>query len=316
LHAAPNDWAELERELVALAASGAVEVREDGEWLAELTGLHCEVHHQGKNPLIHLWSDERNLTRRLLRVKEWNPDRILLEVQRFGKAKPGQLEFLLRDNSRSAGRITREQFRARFARILAEKFPDSIVDSLTSSPDLEHSFSGLYVRGTMHEGRNGWALLAAGPSEADSVEDMLAFGILWLDWSRNRSEKRGIEGLRLFVPEGTSRSLRERTLGLSNTAKVEIFEMREPDVVIQRVDAADAGNLESYLAPRPEIENTIAKASEAAQRIRGMLPQNPLRSPCACHPNPAQLRFVFAASNLRAELMRGLFLAWENRSKD
>ena len=153
MHAAPNDWAELERELVALAASGAVEVREDGEWLAELTGLHCEVHHQGKNPLIHLWSDERNLTRRLLRVKEWNPDRILLEVQRFGKAKPGQLEFLLRDNSRSAGRITREQFRARFARILAEKFPDSIVDSLTSSPDLEHSFSGLYVRGTMHEGR-------------------------------------------------------------------------------------------------------------------------------------------------------------------
>ena len=105
MHAAPNDWAELERELVALAASGAVEVREDGEWLAELTGLHCEVHHQGKNPLIHLWSDERNLTRRLLRVKERNPDRILLEVQRFGKAKPGQLEFLLRDNSRPAGRI-------------------------------------------------------------------------------------------------------------------------------------------------------------------------------------------------------------------
>ncbi|GEM_PF-2034514 len=105
MHAAPNDWAELERELVALAASGAVEVREDGEWLAELTGLHCEVHHQGKNPLIHLWSDERNLTRRLLRVKERNPDRILLEVQRFGKAKPGQLEFLLRDNSRPAGSI-------------------------------------------------------------------------------------------------------------------------------------------------------------------------------------------------------------------
>jgi hypothetical protein len=82
----------------------------------------------------------------------------------------------------------------------------------------------------MHEGRHGWALLAAGPSEADSVEDMLAFGVLWLDWSRNHSEKRGIEGLRLFVPEGTSRSLREGALGLSSAAKLEIFEMREPDV--------------------------------------------------------------------------------------
>jgi hypothetical protein len=96
-----------------------------------------------ESPLIHLWSDERNLTRRLLRVKERNPNRILLEVQRFGKTKPGQLEFLLRDNSRPAGRVTREQFRARFARILAEKFLDSMVESLTSSPDLEHSFSGL-----------------------------------------------------------------------------------------------------------------------------------------------------------------------------
>ncbi len=202
------------------------------------------------------------------------------------------------------------------ARILAEKFPDSIVDSLTSAPDLQHSFSGLYVRGVMREGSRAWAVLAAGPREADAVEEMFAFGILWLDWSRNHSKKHCIEGLRLFVPEGTSRSLRERSLGLSNSAKIEIFEMREPDVMIQRVDPADGGNLESYLAPRPEIENTITKATEAAQRIRGMLPQNPLRSPCACQPNPAQSRFVFAASNSRAELVKDFFSAWENPSKD
>lgn len=305
--AAPNDWAELERELVALAASGAVEVREDGEWLAELAGLHCEVHHQGKSPLIHLWSDERNLTRRLLRVKERNPNRILLEVQRFGKTKPGQLEFLLRDNSRPAGRVTREQFRARFARILAEKFPDSIVESLTSSPDLEHSFSGLYVRGTMHEGRRGWALLAAGPSEADSVEDMLAFGILWLDWSRNHSEKRGIEGLRLFVPEGTSRSLREGALGLSSAAKLEIFEMREPDVVIQRVDLADAGNLESYLVPRSEIENTIAMASETAQRIRAMLPHNSAAITTRVPPQSGAVAFCFRGVEFARRTHEGIF---------
>jgi hypothetical protein len=47
---------------------------------------------------VHLWSDERNLTRRVLRVKENADDRIVLEVQRFGRAKPGRLEFLRTDS--------------------------------------------------------------------------------------------------------------------------------------------------------------------------------------------------------------------------
>lgn len=93
------------------------------------------------------------------------------------------------------------------------------MDSLTASPDLEHSLSGLYVRGTMHEGGRGWALLVAGPSEADTVENILAFGILWLDWCRNHSDKRAVEGLRLFAPEGTTRALRERALALSPRLK-------------------------------------------------------------------------------------------------
>jgi hypothetical protein len=157
-----------------------VEVREDGEWLAELATLHFE-----------------------LRVKESASDRIVLEVQRFGRAKPGRLEFLRTDSPRAAGRITREQFRARFARILAEKFPDAVVDSRTAAPDLENSFSGSYVRGIMHEGSHAWALLAAAPSEdPGTIENILAFGILWLDWTRTRAERRAIEGLRFFCAAG------------------------------------------------------------------------------------------------------------------
>ena len=168
-----------------------MEVREDGEWLAELATLHFELRVEHKNPLVHLWSEERNLTRRILRVKESAGDRIVLEVQRFGRAKPGRPEFLLTDSPRAAGRIAREQFRARFTRILAEKFPDAVVDSLTAAPDLENSFSGSYVRGIMHEGSHAWALLAAAPSEdSATIENILAFGILWLDWTRARRAPR------------------------------------------------------------------------------------------------------------------------------
>src|SRR5580700_9322082 len=121
--------------------------------------------------LVQLWSDERNLTRRVLCVKECAEDRIVLEVQRFGRTKPSRLEFLRTDSPRAAGRITPEQFRARFERILKERFPDAVVDSLTAAPDLEHSFSGLYVRGMMREGSRAWVLLAAASSEdAAAVE--------------------------------------------------------------------------------------------------------------------------------------------------
>jgi hypothetical protein len=226
LNSPANDWAALDRALSDLAASGSVEVREDGEWLAELATLHFEPRIERKNPLVHLWSDERNLTRRVLRVKENADDRIVLEVQRFGRAKPGRLEFLRADSPRPAGRLTREQFRARFARILAEKVPDAVVDSLTAAPDLQHSFCGSYARGVMHEGSHAWALLAAAPSEdAATIENILAFGILWLAWTRTHAQRRAIEGLRFFVPKGASQRL------------------REPDAAMQKIDPAAANEV-------------------------------------------------------------------------
>jgi hypothetical protein len=86
-----------------MAASGSTEVREDAEWLAELAALHCELHRNGKNPLVHLWSAENNLTRRILRVHEQSQDRIVLEVRRFGRTKPGRLEVLRTNSPRGAG---------------------------------------------------------------------------------------------------------------------------------------------------------------------------------------------------------------------
>lgn len=266
-----NDWAELDRALVAMAASGSAEVREDGEWLAEFAALHCELHRDAKNPLVHLWSAESNLTRRIVRVREQSQDRIVLEVRRFGRAKPGCLEFLRVDSRRAAGRITREQFRARLRRSLAEHFPDATIESLTAAPDLEHSFSGVYVRGRMHEGSHGWAVIAIAPGEgAAAIEGILTFGILWLDWTREHAQNRAIEGLRIFVPEDTSRSLRERAFALSSAARLEVFEFCDEDGRIQKTDSADAGNIEGWLTPRGEVESALAAARESIARVHAL----------------------------------------------
>jgi hypothetical protein len=175
LNAPADNWAPFDRALSDFAASGCVEVREDGQWLAEITTLQCEINRKGKQALVHLWSDERTLTRRVLRVKECAEDRIVLEVQRFGRTKPGRLEFLRTDSPRAAGRITREQFRVRFERILKERFPDAVVDSLTAAPG---TFIFRIVR-SRHDARRLARLGTA------AVEGILAFGILWLDWLRN-----------------------------------------------------------------------------------------------------------------------------------
>jgi len=272
MNAPADDWAELDHALGEMAASGSVEVREDGEWLAELDGLHYELRRQGKNSLVHLWSEERNLTRRVLRIKEHSEDQIILEVHRFGRVKPGRLEFLRKNSRRLPGRIPREQFRARFQCLLGQWFPDAAVDSLTAAPDMQHSFSALYVRGQMHEGSRAWALMAVSPAEESAtVEGILAIGILWLDWTRGHSDRRAVEGLRLFVPEGSSKSLRERVLGLSPSIRTEVYEFDEPEARIQKMDPADAGNLESSLVSRREIEFALAGASDAIARVRGMV---------------------------------------------
>jgi hypothetical protein len=268
-----DDWAELDRALSEFVRSGAVEVREDGQWLAGLADLQYEMRHAGKEPLVHLWSDEKNLTRRVLRIKERASDRIVLEVHRLGRSKPGRLEFLRTDSPRPAGRITREQFRARFDRILAERFPDAHSESLSAAADLEHSFSGMYVRGRMRDRTREWAFLAASPSEsAAAIDGMLAFGLLWLDWTRSHSKKSAVEGLRLFVPEGNSRILRERVLALSSAARTEIYEFNEPDSRMRKIDTADAGNLESCLVSRRDVESTLTAAHDSLARIRAMIP--------------------------------------------
>jgi len=268
-----DNWLELDSALTAMAASGCGEVREDGEWLAELSGLHCELRRQGKNALVHLWSDERNLTRRVLQVREQSAERIVLEVQRFGSARPGRLEFLRTDSRRGAGPITREQFRARLRRFLAERFPDAVVESLSTARNLEHSFSGLYVRGRMYEGNRMWPFLAVSPAEsAATIEGILSFGLLWLDWTRDHAERRAVEGLRLFVPEGTSRLLRERVLAISPAARTEIFECNEQESRIRKMDPADAGNIESGLIFRRDIESTLAAAQPSTALVRSWAP--------------------------------------------
>lgn len=269
-----DEWKNLTQALGQLVSSGAAEVHEDGRWLASLTGFRSEIRTQGKQTLIHLWSPETSFVRRILRVSNCEPNRIELEVQRFGPGKAAHLELLLPVRARSAARIEREQFKMRFGRMLAEQFPDAQVESLATAADLKRSFSALYTRGVMSEGRSSWAVMAAAPSENSATfEGILSFGLLWLDWTRQHGHRHRIDGLRVFLPQKETRVTMERARALSPSVGLDVYEFSESDFRIGRVEASGRGNIESWLSPRRDAELTLAAAGEIVRRVKALQPE-------------------------------------------
>src|ERR1019366_4479216 len=195
----------LQRALDGLCATGAPEVRENGEWLVALDGVQYEVRAQGDAALLHLWSAQQSLVRRVVRLAEESRERVVVEVVRFGHSRHAQLEFVAAASGREARRVDREQFRDRLRQILTDRFPDETVDSLVTSADLPRSLSGSYTRGLLHRGSEAYAVLGASPNEdASTIDGILTFGLIWLDHVRERARRQSVRGLRLFLPRGSS----------------------------------------------------------------------------------------------------------------
>jgi hypothetical protein len=161
-----------------LLGAGRVEVRENGAWLAAVEDFRYELRRQGDVLLLHLWSAESNVVRRVLRIEESGPDSLALEVARFSRPRPDRLEFVSATAGRPSGRVFREQFCARFRDLLARQFPDDKLASLTAAADLKHSLSGNYPRGILRADSRGWAVLGAAPGESAATYDgLLTFGL-------------------------------------------------------------------------------------------------------------------------------------------
>ncbi len=265
--------AELRRALDGLCAIGAREVRENGEWLAGLDGAQYEVSAQGEAALLHLWSTQQSLVRRVLRVTEESRDRVILEVSRFGYSRLARLEFIGGGAHRETRRVEREQFSNRLRRILTDHFPDETIESLVTSADLHHSISGSYTRGLVRRGSEAYAVLAASPNEdGATIDGILTFGLIWLQQTRDRARRHSVHGLRLFLPSGKSSITAHRMAALAAPQEVELYEYHPKYWRVRRIARSSAGNLATSIVPRREIEQAIAAAMPMAERIRRLAP--------------------------------------------
>ena len=266
--------AELRRALDGLCAIGAPEVRENGEWLAGLEGVQYEVSAQGEAALLHLWSSQQTLVRRVLRVAEESGDRVVLEVSRLGYSRHAELEFVAVGARRETRRVEREQFSSRLRRILTDHFPDETVESLAVSADLHHSISGSYTRGLVRRGSEAYAVLGASPKEdSATIDGILTFGLLWLQLARDRARRYSVHGLRLFLPRGSSSITAHRMGALASAQEVELYEYEPLHWRVRRIARSNAGNLATWIVPRREIEQAIAAAMPLAERIRRLSPE-------------------------------------------
>jgi len=266
--------AELQASLKEFTASGIVEVRENGGRIAPFSGMFWEVRGDGEKPLLHLWSEHFNLTRRVLAITDHSEHRLALAVERFGRTKPDRLKFLRREFERSARELSREEFRDRLTHLLAEQFPDETIESLAVSPDLEHSLSGNYARGMLLRGSARVAVLAVPRGESsDTADNSLTFALLWLRRARESSRRGAICGLRIILPKNACGTVAHRLAALDPQLVVELYEHDPALNILEKIDPRRAGNLDTWLVPHRESEALLNQAWPALDAIISIAPQ-------------------------------------------
>lgn len=273
--------AELRACLTEFTGDGAIEIRENGGRRTPFSGVSWEVRGAAERPLLHLWSENYNLTRRVLAITDHSEERLTLAVERFGRAKPDRLEFVRLEFTRAPRDTSRAGFCEFLRGRLAEWFPDETVESLSASADLEHSISGSYVHGLLRRGSSLVALLAVPDGElAAAAENSLTFALLWLDRARHLRCRGTVTGVRLILPKGAARQLVHRRAALNLNLAIEFYERDPASEALTQIDPSRAGNVNTWLVPQRESQALRDAARSALEPIVALA-----RQAVAVHPS-------------------------------
>jgi hypothetical protein len=262
-----------------LANSRDAVVTEDGQLLFDLTTAQYSISTERGRCLLHLWSQERNLVRQVLAAETRNST-LTLTVRRFAQARPNKME-ICRDRDRrapAAQKAARTQYARLLERVLRRQSPDWQLDKsrLSTTMDLERSFSPVYARGLLRKGRSAFAVLGVNRQETQAAIDAsLTFGLLWLQACREREAGSSlVEGLRLYVPPGTSTTLQIRLAHLDqNAAKFQLFELGERDEQPEPVDYSDQGNIHTRLVRCPDSLRVRSRFAHAISKVLALAPE-------------------------------------------
>jgi hypothetical protein len=260
-----------------LAGARDAVVLDDGAAVFYLAQAKYSISGEHNKCLLHLWSAERNLVRRVLDV-EIKHEVLRLAVQRLGQTRPGKLEICRQRDQRTptAKRAARVAYQRSLQRTLERRFPTHVASRLTTSADLERSFGPVYARGLLRRGQSGFAVLGVNQHETQSsIDAALTFGILWLDACRvAQAGKMAVEGLKLFLPAGTSALTRERMAHLHrDAAKWQLYELENREDHLKEIEVFDGGNIRTRLLHWTDEAQARGRFAEAIDRVRELMPE-------------------------------------------
>ncbi|HLW84611.1 MAG TPA: hypothetical protein VKR60_05300 [Candidatus Sulfotelmatobacter sp.] len=250
-------------------------VLEDGAVAFDLARAKYSISGEYNKCLLHLWSAERNTVRRVLDA-EVKSGTLRLFVQKLGQARPTKLEICRERDRRSpsAKRALRAAYEHTLRRALERHFPGFAIARLTTAVNLEKSFGPIYTRGLLRHGQCALAVLGVNGHETQaSIDAALTFGILWLDECRRaQAGKALVEGLTLFVPQGSSELVRERMANLNRSAaKWSLFELDEGHDALVEIDCNDRGNVATRLVHATDESAARERFCESIERMQGLL---------------------------------------------
>jgi hypothetical protein len=251
-------------------------VLEDGKVIFDLTEAKFELKVEYARCTLHLWSEERNLVRRVVETTE-RGGVLRLGTQRFGQAGMKLLE-VTPDKTRRTP-TTREGARERYVktleRVLLRTFEEWKPEGFRTAMDLEKSFGPAYTRGSLVKGKKAWAVIGVNEDEtAVTIDAVLTIGVLWLDACREQAAgQRLYQGLKVVAPRGMA-TLTLSRLAWMNTdaAEWELWELDQRSEEMEERDAADQGNLRTRLVHRSDEEAAADRFSTAIAEVRALLP--------------------------------------------
>ncbi|MBV9573419.1 MAG: hypothetical protein JOY93_05150 [Acidobacteriales bacterium] len=255
---------------------GAVVV-ENGAVLFDLTASKYSISGERNKCLLHVWSTERNVVRRVLEAQIKN-EVLQLAVQKLGQSRPTKLTICRERDRRtvSAKRASRIAYQRILQRVVERHFPGFTAGPLTTSADLSHSFGPVYSRGLLQRGRSAFAVLGVNDQETQaSIDAALTFGILWMDQCRHANAGHlAVEGLKVFVPAGASILISERMANLnSEVAKWHLYELDQNDDSLTQKDYSDRGNARTRLVHCTDEAAIQRQFAESIARVREIMPE-------------------------------------------
>jgi hypothetical protein len=261
-------------------------VLEDGKVLFDMRAAKYSLITEHGRCALQLWSEERNIVRRVSRTAE-RTGMLRLTTHRFGQTRPGSLELLVDQDRRTPS--TREATRVQYLRTLERgmlrgrslrgedsDWGDWKPDGFRTAMDLEKSFGPAYARGSLVQGEQAWAVIGVNSAETQTtVDGILTLGVLWLAHCREHSGGRRLyRGLRLILPRGMATLTASRLTWMNaDAAQWELWEFDEQTEEMEQRDAADHGNVSTRLVQAPNEPATRERFAEATERVLALVPE-------------------------------------------